>query len=327
MSEVSVSIVICSANRATTLARTLDVFHRISVPFGWEVELIVVDNASTDGTRQVVASFDRPDIVSRYLFEPKRGKGNALNTGIAAARGEILLFTDDDVRPADDWIEKLARPLVSGEAEAVGGKILLAPYLIRPWLSDSYKRWLAWCEEPDPAYSLELIGANMGILRTALRYVPAFDPELGPGAAGLGEDTLLSWQMVKAGLRVRFIPEAVVVHHPDEARLRRSSWLSMARSHGRKDAYILHHWKHEILTVPILRMIWLCLKLKLRRVLQPPVPLHGEGCERWEMSYVGDIEMCRAYRLQRLRQRNYTLQGLKRLDYDSAQARIRIPYQ
>lgn len=315
MSARSVSIVICSANRAAALAQTLDEFRRVHIPSEWEVELVVVDNASIDNTKAVVEEFHRSDMVSRYIYEPRKGKGNALNTGISAARGEVLLFTDDDVRPFADWIEKLAAPLFLGQADAVGGRILLAPYLLRPWLSDPYRSWLAWCETPDPMYPLELIGANMGMRRQVLQSVPAFDPELGPGAAGLGEDTLLSWQLAKAGHTIEFLPEAVVVHHPDESRLQRASWLKMAESHGRKEAYILHHWKHEVLRVPSIKLAWLQVKLALRRLLQPPGPPDGEGCARWEMSYVGDIEMCRMYIRHRRRERNYTLRGLKRLDY------------
>src|SRR4029453_15307423 len=300
----SVSIIICSCNRAAVLQQTLEAFRSANVPADWWVELIVVDNASTDNTSAVLENFQLPTIPIRPLTEPRRGKAHALNTGLAAARGKVLLFTDDDVRPAQDWIERLPPPLFQGQCDAAVGKILLAPHLSRSWLRDEYKRWLAWCETPQ-GEPLELIGANMGIRRHVLTRVPTFDPELGPGATGLGEDTLFGWQLVNAGYTVKFLADSHVTHHSGASRLLRSSWLQISRSNGRGDAYIRYHWKHEKLTAPRLRSIWLKTKLWLRRILQPPVSMDSEGCSRWEMSYVGQIEMYEAYRSHTKRRRNY----------------------
>ncbi len=310
----AVSIIICTANRPAALRETLSSLQGTHVPPGWDVELIVVDNAPSDSTRAVVQCFDWQGVHVRYLSESRRGKGHALNTGIAASTGDVLLFTDDDVRPSREWLTKISEPLLLNQADAVGGRVRLAPHLERPWLTDDYKRWLAWCEEPDPRFPNELIGANMGLRRSVLSVIPGFDPELGPGAAGLGEDTLIGWQLERGAFRVRFAPDAMVEHHPDLSRLLRSAWLRMAQAHGRKDAYLLHHWKHQILSAPAARMLWLRLKLAVRRRVQPPIPLDSEGCTRWEMSYVGDIEMCGAYLRERRRTRNYERYGLQRLD-------------
>jgi glycosyltransferase involved in cell wall biosynthesis len=301
-----VSLILCTRDRASALEQTFDALEALNVPLGWQLETIVVDNASTDQTAQLVRErAAKPSKLNlRSVFEARKGKGHALNTGIASAQGAVLLFTDDDVRPATDWLERLASPLFRGEADAVGGKILLGPELTRPWLTENYQRWLAWCGYPltEP---LELIGANMGLGRSAIARVPGFDPALGPGAAGLGEDTLFGWQLVRAHARIKFISDAVVVHHPGQARLHRSSWLGMAKSHGRKDAYLRHHWKHEAIAFPRLKSAWLQIKLAVRRRIDPPGPMDSEGCAWWEMSYVGDIEMCRAYRQERAKPRNY----------------------
>src|SRR4029453_10683811 len=90
----SVSIIICSCNRAAVLQQTLEAFRFAKVPADWWVELIMVDNASTDNTSAVVENVQLPTIAIRVVTEPRRGKGHALNTGIAAARGEVLLFTE-----------------------------------------------------------------------------------------------------------------------------------------------------------------------------------------------------------------------------------------
>jgi glycosyltransferase involved in cell wall biosynthesis len=72
------------------------------VPAGIRCELIVVDNASTDHTREVVEANHEANMPCRYLREDRRGKAFALNTGITEANGDILLFTDDDVSPPYD---------------------------------------------------------------------------------------------------------------------------------------------------------------------------------------------------------------------------------
>jgi len=83
---------------------------RVSSGLRWDA--IVIDNNSTDGTRAVVerhiAGFP---VALRYLFEPRQGRSSALNAGIAAARGSVLAFTDDDVRVVNGWLDAAGGPL------------------------------------------------------------------------------------------------------------------------------------------------------------------------------------------------------------------------
>jgi GT2 family glycosyltransferase len=160
---------------------------------------------------------------------------------------------------------------------------------------------------------VEIFCANMGIRRAVLEKVPAFDPELGPGALGFGEDSLFSWQLALAGFRLGFVKEAVVVHHLDASRLRRSAWLDTARKRGPTRAYLVHHWRHGVLYFP--RLCWLALaaKLFLRRIIQPPGALHDEGCPLWEMGYVRGMAQYRQFLVERRRPRNYELHGLVKL--------------
>ena len=189
----------------------------------------------------------------RYLYEGRAGKSNALNTGLATAQGEVLLFTDDDVVPAKDWLEKIATPLLQRECDGVVGQIQLADNLLRPWMKADHTMALSVCNEN----TKELVGANMGLHRSVFERIPAFDPELGPGASGFGEETLLTWQMREAGFRLRPVPEAVVVHHPEASRLLRSQWLNGARKRGCSMAYLLHHWQHGELKRPLIRYYYL----------------------------------------------------------------------
>lgn len=313
----SVSVIICTRNQGTSLARTLRAIGDVHVPPAWDAELVVVDNASTDHTAAVVRNADLRNLAIRYLYEGKKGKSFALNRGVAETRGEVLLWTDDDVIPARNWLESMATPLLDRRCDAVWGPIEIAAHLQRPWMRSLHKWWLA-APDAGTVKETELIGANMGFHRSVLQKVPAFDPELGPGALGFGEDSLFSFQLAQAGFRFQFIEQATVVHDFDPSRLLRSAWLEAGRRRGRVQAYLLHHWQHGKLRYPRLLWLWLAMKLSLRRILQPQGAADQEGCALWEISYVGGMAMCSQFRIERHRPRNYTKRGLERLSASGA---------
>ena len=93
-----ITVILCTLNRCQSLAETLESIAISTLPDSVDWEILVVDNNSTDHTREVVEEFGRryPDRF-RYIFEPRPGKSYALNAGIREAQGEILAFTDDDV--------------------------------------------------------------------------------------------------------------------------------------------------------------------------------------------------------------------------------------
>jgi GT2 family glycosyltransferase len=244
-------------------------------------------------------------------MESSPGQSRARNAGIAATGAELILFTDDDVAPAPDWLERITGPLLRRECDGVVGRVELSPQIARPWMTLQHQISLAVCDGPRNGV-LQLVGANMGFHRSVLDRVPAFDVELGPGALGFADDTLFSWQLAEAGFRLRYVPEAFVVHSPDTSRLSRSSWLATGRKHGASLAYLLHHWHHEAVPAPGLRGSYMAFKLRLRRALTPPQPLEAEGIPAWEMSYVVEMEKCRQFIKERNRPRNYARRGLAR---------------
>lgn len=308
---MKISIIVCSHNRAAALENTLHAIDAVVVPSGCDAELVVVDNASTDNTSAIARQTRMEKMPVRCLFESRKGLSNARNTGIVQTRGEIVVFTDDDVAPAPNWLEQLAQPLLEGRCDGVAGGVRLAEHLRRPWMNQTHRNWLA-AQNPAPHDTAQLVGANMGFHRSVLERVPGFDPELGAGALGYGEDTLFSMQMIEAGYRLRSASDAVVIHHLDASRLRRSAWLSAANKHGATSAYILHHWRHGVIDWPLVRFCYLGGKLLLRRQIQRPPPLHSEGCPAWELSYVADMAACRQFVRERRRPRNYAKHGLRK---------------
>lgn len=135
-----VSIVLSTYNRCTRLPRALTALTRQREPTP-EFELIVVDNNSTDSTRQVVEDFMRTDHRVRYLFEPKQGLANGWNAGFMAARADIVATTDDDLEVASDWVQAIVRSMAAHpEAWFVAGRVLpVWPKPAPSWLTR--KHW------------------------------------------------------------------------------------------------------------------------------------------------------------------------------------------
>lgn len=226
-SALHASIIVCTYNRADSLRDTLDALHdqRASPSLHWEV--IVVDNNSADHTREVVESIQREWPRLRYEFEPRQGLSHARNHGISSARGEVLLFTDDDVLPESDWLETTLDGLAKYQADACGGYI--APIWETPppaWLTERFHGFLAVRSERDDDYpilspSQAPFGANMAVKKRVFEQVGDFDPRRGRTGSTLasGEDGEMFERILAAGLKAVFLGQARVHHKVESFRL------------------------------------------------------------------------------------------------------------
>lgn len=311
--EIAISIIICTHNRACDLEQTLCSLRAVALPKTENAELIVVDNGSTDGTARTIKSFHRAGLAVHYVYEGRRGKGYAYNAGISAARGRVLLFSDDDIRFPRDWIQGMCAPILAGESDALAGGVRIAKHLERPWMEAEHRLWMAHTESLSNS-NFEMVGANMSFGRHILSKVPAFDPELGPGASGLGDDTLMHLQIVRAGYRVRLQQDVSVEHHFDPSRLRREAFLRRAEAMGRSLGYLAYHWEHRTLPLPMLRLIKAKTRLQwYRTVNRPPSNPHGEGAPLSELSRLTGFYFYEQYLRERERPRNYERYGLMKL--------------
>ncbi len=209
---VTVSIVIATYNRSDALVRCLESLHAMERPAPCEV--VVVDNASTDGTRQVVESAQAGEGMSiRYLFEPRRGKSAALNAGIAAAQGEIMAFTDDDCVVDPEWMRAILDEFAaSPELALLGGRVELGdprdiPITI---VRNPDRRRLQRITDVFGA----IIGANMALRRGCLASLGGgFDLSLGPGTPRVSEDLDIVYRAYRCGLGVAYSPRPLVYHN------------------------------------------------------------------------------------------------------------------
>lgn len=304
------SIIICTRDRSAHLRETLRSLSRVSVPPGVTSELIVVDNASTDDTWELVSSFPLGNMPLCPVREHQPGQSLARNTGLAAAKGDIILFTDDDLRFPKDWLESMCRPLRAAVADAVAGPVVLAPHLERAWMEPIHRYWLAETEPDAPDKHHNMVGANMAFLRTVLARVPGFDPALGPGALGFADDTLFSRQLWAAGLKVAFEQSAPVEHHFQPERLTRVSLLDAARKRGETKAYVVHHWEHREILAPAARMLQKRLQVALWYRRHPQLAAEPEGLPTGLMYNLEAYHFYRHYLVERRKPRSYEKHGL-----------------
>lgn len=211
---MKLSIVIASFNRAQGLVAFLCELSRQRVPNGVEWEAVIVDNNSNDGTRLAIAPLlSAHPQKFKYLFEGRQGKSLALNAGIAEAKGEVFVFTDDDCVPDPDWLASIAREFNADPSLGVlGGRVELFSDHDRP-VSIRTSRERTLVSSSDQLFSL-LIGCNMAVRRSALEVVGGFDPFLGPGTKlPAMEDLDLLYRIFQKGLKIVYSPEVLVLHN------------------------------------------------------------------------------------------------------------------
>lgn len=199
-----VSVIVPAYNAACTLPATLRALAAQTYP-PERYEVIVVDDGSTDDTSALAMAHG-----ARVLRQPHQSPAAARNAGACVARGEVLLFTDADCEPAEDWIAALVAALEPGVAGAKGvyqtRQRAVLPRFVQAEFEDKYARlakhtWIDFVDTYSAAYRRIDFEAEGG-----------FDPTFPTASA---EDIELSFRMAAHGRRLRFVPGAVVYHqHP-----------------------------------------------------------------------------------------------------------------
>lgn len=239
----SVSAILCTYNRCKILPRTLEQLAASQLPSSVSWEVLVVDNNSTDQTRDVVEDFcQRYPGIFRYVFEPTSGKSHAANAGIKQARGNVLAFVDDDVTLSATWLHNLTASLHDGTWAGAGGRILATQALEAPeWFSVEVQGAVLYGRFDFGEQPCELevapYGANMAFRKAIFEKYGAFRTDLGPGLGPEtprpNEDTELGRRLIAAGERLRYEPKAVVYHPVLPGRIRKEYFLSWWFDHGR----------------------------------------------------------------------------------------------
>jgi glucosyl-dolichyl phosphate glucuronosyltransferase len=235
------SVVLCTWNRAVRLEDALLALGRQTDPPPHEV--LVVDNGSSDRTPEVLAAARARMPALRPLHEPRQGLSHARNAGVAAAHGDLVAFTDDDVRVGEGWM----RALVAAADRHPDAAFLGGP--VRPLWAAAVPGWLTpahWAPLGIQDYGAEpfrvdrerrvcLIGANLCVRRAALAAIGPFDPlvqRVGE-AGGTTEDHDLQARFWEAGSFGMYVPEVEVRAIVGPERLRKAYHRAWRFGHGR----------------------------------------------------------------------------------------------
>jgi glycosyltransferase involved in cell wall biosynthesis len=212
---IDLSLLICTRNRRDSLSATLASIVTAASHGGAErLELIVVDNGSSDGTPAMVRQWaTERSFTVRLLSEPRPGLSRARNMALAAARGRIIAMTDDDCVLHRDYFARLAQAFATIPAPVViGGRILLgdpADLPVTVKLEDH-----PMTADPQGFPGGFVMGANLAFTADVRRRVGPFDERFGAGAPfRAAEDTDFLFRAQAAGIPIRYDPGFVVDHH------------------------------------------------------------------------------------------------------------------
>lgn len=244
------SIVVCTRNREAQLGECLShlaaqVVSGAGVPGDATLEVVVVDNGSTDGTPAVVRAWCAADPGRRRaVHEPVAGLSRARNRGVAAARGEVVLFVDDDAVAPRGWAAAhLAAYDRDPAVVGVGGPVALRWPDGRPrWLAPRLEHWFSALDHGDAAGPFPPphgpYGTNMSLRRSALLAAGGFDERLGRRGRSLvsSEEADLFARVWAGGGVVAYEPAALVLHAVTRDRLRRRWVLRRGWAQGRSNA-------------------------------------------------------------------------------------------
>ncbi len=223
------TIALCTWNRVGRLVGALDSFKGLRIPPQWEWEILVVDNNSTDETARVVERFSAL-LPIRYSFEARQGLSHARNRASREARGELVVFTDDDVIADPNWLIEYAAAVEGYPDAAFFGGTIDARFAVKPprWLTANFDRFAS-------AYALRNLGsgihaverledlpfgANMAFRREALKN-EVFSPDLGRTGTNLlgGEETEFMVHLLARGEKGIWVGPARVEHVISKERL------------------------------------------------------------------------------------------------------------
>jgi glycosyltransferase involved in cell wall biosynthesis len=243
MNAPLVTVALCTHNHLDRLERTLAALRVLHGPAeGWE--LLVVDNRCTDGTADYLArpGWQPASAPAHVVREDKLGLSNARNCAIEHARGEYILFIDDDETPHENWLLAHAAAMVQWGADAQGGPIdVQFVDGERPaWLQDELLGFIGrldhgggdrWMTDPDTP----IFGGNFAFRRRVFERIGGFDCGLGRlGSANFGgEDLEIYERLLQAGQRVRWVSDALIYHRIDARKLRRGYFLDLHYRQGR----------------------------------------------------------------------------------------------
>lgn len=216
-----ISVVVCTFNRAAWLRPAVESLLQQQTRGAFTFEVVVVDNASTDHTQQVIESLAAESGgVVRGCRELQQGVSHARNRGIAEAQGEWIAFFDDDQEAAPDWLFELWQTAHSQQCRVVGGAVELElteqqSQTLGPLAQAMYGATVGRDQLQPYTRKFAPGTGNLMVHREVFQQVGVFDPAL----ADAGEDTDLYRRIRAASIASWYTPQARILHKIPAERL------------------------------------------------------------------------------------------------------------
>ena len=243
MTTPQIAAIICTHNRDGYLGAAVDSLLKQDCA---DFEVVVIDNASTDRTREVVEARVHPRL--KYVYEPILGLSVARNRGAQETTAPILAYLDDDAIASPGWLSKLVAAYQHNEKLAIaGGKVtLIWPPQVTPpkWISSELATGLGaydlgnemlYIDNPN----LTPRGLNYSMRRTFLTQIGGFDPNLGRVGKNLlsNEELFMTELALERGWQVAYLPDALAAHHVAPERLKPGWFLQRSWWQGISECY------------------------------------------------------------------------------------------
>lgn len=245
--NIFISIIIPTCNRSDSLIRALNSLRDMDVQECISLEIIIIDNNSDDDTKYISEKFIKSAHFNiRYVFEKRRGLSYARNRGINEAKGEIIVFIDDDVIVEKEWIAAIFKFVNSGkECGMIFGQTkIYSPDLYK--LSTKESDFEEIFESPVIPWNVGN-GNNMIIKRSTIKQVGYFDISLGAGTKiGSAEDTDYVHRVLTSGIKIIYSPTCIVYHDHGRILPRQIRKIKYNYAKGRGAFYFKHIIRFDI---------------------------------------------------------------------------------
>jgi glycosyltransferase involved in cell wall biosynthesis len=259
--NVFISVIIPTRNRSLLLEKLLNSLRSQTLDTA-DFEIIIVDNGSTDNTKNVVETAIPSLLNLRYVYEPNPGLHAGRHRGFQEAQGGLLVYADDDIEAFPTWLETIKACFLQENVAMVGGKNLpnfeMPPpeWLVSMWQPNAkgekvlgYLSILDLGNEPKPISPYFIFGCNFAIHRSVLQAAAGFHPDGMPQKLiryrGDGE-TYVAEYVASEGYTAFYHPEASVYHWVPAKRMTIEYFCHRAYSQGISDSYTQVRKSHEL---------------------------------------------------------------------------------